>query len=512
MEEYAVELKNVTKIFPGVVANDSISLSIKKGEVFAIVGENGAGKTTLMNILYGLYTPDSGEIYVFGKRIKHITPRKAIEMGIGMVHQHFMLIPKFTVYENIILGEEFRKNGFVLDKKRAIEEVKKISDMYGLKVDPEEKIENLPVGIQQRVEILKVLFRGAEILILDEPTAVLTPQETEELFDTIRSLKEKGKTVIFISHKLKEVLEIADRIAVLKNGKVKGIKNAKETTEKELARLMVGRDVVFVVPKKEKEPGEVILEVKDLVVMSDKGIPAIKGVSFKLSRSEILGIAGVEGNGQKELVEALTGLRPIKSGKIIIRGKEVKEFDPWFFRSEGIAHIPEDRRKRGLVLPFIISYNLFLGREKESYFSRGLFLNKKNIDDFGKSKVLEYDIRPHNPRLKAESLSGGNQQKVVVAREVSYDPDILIASQPTRGLDVGAIEFVHKKLVEQRDSGKAVLLISLELDEIMMLSDRIAVLFNGEIVGELEAEEATEEELGLLMLGLKRYDKKEVEA
>jgi len=362
------------------------------------------------------------------------------------------------------------------------------------------------------VEILKVLFRGAEILILDEPTAVLTPQETEELFDTIRSLKKKGKTVIFISHKLKEVLTIADRIAVLKNGKVRGIKNAKDTNERELARLMVGRDVVFVVPKKEKEPGEVILEVKDLVVISDKGIPAIKGVSFKLRRSEILGIAGVEGNGQKELVEALTGLRPIKAGKIIIRGEEVKEFDPWFFRSSGIAHIPEDRRKRGLVLPFTISYNLFLGREKESYFSRGLFLNRKNIDDFGKNKVIEYDIRPHNPKLKAEALSGGNQQKVVVAREVSYDPDVLIASQPTRGLDVGAIEFVHKKLVEQRDSGKAVLLISLELDEIMMLSDRIAVLFNGEIVGELPAEEATEEELGLLMLGLKRYDKKEVEA
>ncbi len=510
--DYAVELKNITKEFPGVLANDNISLSIKRGEVFAIVGENGAGKTTLMNIIYGLYTQDSGEIYIFGKKITHHSPRKAIEMGIGMVHQHFMLIPKFTVYENIILGEEFRKNGFVLDRKRAIEEVKKISETYGLKVDPEEKVENLPVGIQQRVEILKVLFRGAEILILDEPTAVLTPQETEELFETIRALKKKGKTVIFISHKLKEVLSIADRIAVLKNGRVMGIKDASETDERELARLMVGRDVVLEVPKKEKKPGEVILEVKDLVVMSDKGIPAIKGISFKLRRSEILGIAGVEGNGQKELVEALTGLRPIKSGRIIIKGEEVKEFDPWFFRREGIAHIPEDRRKRGLVLPFTVSYNLFLGRQRESYFSRGLFLNKKNINEYGKAKVLEYDIRPHNPNLKVDALSGGNQQKVVVAREVSYDPDILVASQPTRGLDVGAIEFVHKKLVEQRDSGKAVLLISLELDEIMMLSDRIAVLFNGEIVGELPAEKATEEELGLLMLGLKRYDRKEVEA
>jgi len=510
--DYAVEVKNITKEFPGVLANDNISLSIKKGEVFAIVGENGAGKTTLMNIIYGLYTQDSGEIYIFGKKITHHSPRKAIEMGIGMVHQHFMLIPKFTVYENIILGEEFRKNGFVLDRKRAIEEVKKISEMYGLKVDPEEKVENLPVGIQQRVEILKVLFRGAEILILDEPTAVLTPQETEELFETIRALKKKGKTVIFISHKLKEVLSIADRIAVLKNGRVMGIKDASETDERELARLMVGRDVVLEVPKKEKKPGEVILEVKDLVVMSDKGIPAIKGISFKLRRSEILGIAGVEGNGQKELVEALTGLRPIKSGRIIIKGEEVKEFDPWFFRRGGIAHIPEDRRKRGLILPFTVSHNLFLGRQRESYFSRGSFLNKKNINEYGKAKVLEYDIRPHNPNLKVDALSGGNQQKVVVAREVSYDPDILVASQPTRGLDVGAIEFVHKKLVEQRDSGKAVLLISLELDEIMMLSDRIAVLFNGEIVGELPADKATEEELGLLMLGLKRYDKREVEA
>lgn len=508
--EYAIELKNITKVFPGVVANDNISLEIRKGEVFAIVGENGAGKTTLMNIIYGLYTPNRGEIYINGKKVIHNSPKKAIELGIGMVHQHFMLVPIFSVYENIILGNEFIKNGFVLDRKKGIEEVKKISEQYGLKVDPTEIVGNLPVGIQQRVEILKVLFRGAEILILDEPTAVLTPQETKELFETIKALKKDNKTIIFISHKLKEVLEIADRICVLKNGKVMGIKNKEETNERELARLMVGRDVVLEVPKKEKEPGEVILEVKDLVIMSDKGIPAIKGINFKLRRSEILGIAGVEGNGQKELVEALNGLRPIYSGKIFIKGKEITNFDPWFFRKNGFAYIPEDRRVRGLVLPFTVSYNLFLGRQREKDFSRGKFLNSGYIRIFSSEKVNEYDIRPRNPNLKADALSGGNQQKVVVAREVSYDPDVLVASQPTRGLDVGATEFVHKKLVEQRDSGKAVLLISLELEEIMMLSDRIAVLFNGEIVGELSQKEATEEELGLLMLGLKRYDKKEV--
>jgi ABC-type uncharacterized transport system ATPase subunit len=508
--DFAIELKNITKVFPGVVANDKISLQIKKGEIFAIVGENGAGKTTLMNIIYGLYTPDSGEIYIFGKRITHHSPRKAIELGVGMVHQHFMLVPVFTVYENIILGNEFIKNGFVFDRKKAIEEVKKLSEKYGLKVDPEEKVQNLPVGIQQRVEILKVLFRGAEILILDEPTAVLTPQETKELFETIKALKKAGKTIIFISHKLKEVLEIADRICVLKNGKVMGIKNKEETNEKELARLMVGRDVVLEVPKKDIEPGEVILEVKDLVVLNDKGIPAIKGISFKLRRNEILGIAGVEGNGQKELVEALTGLRPIESGKIIVKGKEIFSTDAKILRNMGMAHIPEDRRARGLVLPFTVSYNLFLGRQREKLFSKGRFLNSGYIKIFGNNKVEEYDIRPRNPYLKVDSLSGGNQQKVVVAREVSYDPDILIASQPTRGLDIGATEFVHKKLVEQRESGKAVLLISLELEEIMSLSDRIAVLYNGEIVGEMSAKEATEEELGLLMLGLKRYDKKEV--
>lgn len=501
--EYALELIDIRKVFPGVVANDNISLSVRKGEVFAIVGENGAGKTTLMNIIYGLYTPDQGEVKVFEKPMGMHTPKKSIEAGIGMVHQHFMLIPKFTVTENIVLGNEFVKNGIVFDMDKARAEVKRISEMYGLNVDPDELVGNLPVGIQQRVEILKVLFRGAEILILDEPTAVLTPQETHELFHTIRALKEKGKTVIFISHKLKEVLEISDRIAVLKNGRVMGVKNKEDTDERDLARLMVGRDVIFELPKKEAEPTDVILEVKNLVVFNDKNMPAVKNVSFILRRGEILGVAGVEGNGQKELVEALTGLRPIKSGKVKIRGEEIDKFDPWIFRRHGIAHIPEDRHKRGLILPFTVSYNLFLGREKENFFSRKGLLNFLNIGRFADQKIEDYDIRPRNRNLTAESLSGGNQQKVVVAREVSYDPDILIASQPTRGLDVGATEFVQTKLIEQRDSGKAVLLISLELEEIMNVSDRIIVLYNGEIVGELNAKEATEEELGLLMLGLK---------
>jgi len=501
--DYALELKDISKVFPGVVANDGISLSVRKGEVFAIVGENGAGKTTLMNIIYGLYTPDSGEIRIFGKEVKHINPKKAIEMGVGMVHQHFMLIPKFTVTENIVLGNEFVKSKILFDKEKSKSEVKKISEMYGLNVDPGELVGNLPVGIQQRVEILKVLFRGAEILILDEPTAVLTPQETKELFVTINALKAKGKTVIFISHKLKEVLEISDRIAVLKNGKVMGIKNNEATSEIDLARLMVGRDVVFELPKAEANPKEIILEVSNLVIFNDKGLPAVKNVSFKLRSGEILGIAGVEGNGQKELVEAITGLRPIKSGKVKIRGKEIEKFNPWIFRHAGIAHIPEDRRVMGLVLPFTISYNLFLGRQNESIFSNKGFLNLGGISQFADQKIEEFDIRPRDRNLTADSLSGGNQQKVVVAREVSYDPDVLVASQPTRGLDVGATEFVQKKLIEQRDAGKAVLLISLELEEIMNVSDRIAVLYNGEIVGELNSKETTEDELGLLMLGVK---------
>ncbi len=506
----AIEVKNITKVFPEVVANDNISFEIKKGEIFAIIGENGAGKTTLMNILYGLYTPDSGDVYIGGKKIIHNSPKKAIDLGVGMVHQHFMLIPKFSVTDNIVLGQEFTVNGLVLDQKKSIQSVREISEKYKLKVDPEEKVENLSVGVQQRVEILKVLFRGAVILILDEPTAVLTPQESRELFDTIRALKEQGKTVIFISHKLKEVLEIADRIAVLKNGRVVGIKGKEETSEKDLARMMVGRDVIFESPKKYAEPGEVTLAVENITIIGDKGIPTVKNISFKLRKSEILGIAGIEGNGQAELVEALTGLRPIESGTIKINDQVIEEFTPWNIRKKGVAHIPEDRRKRGLILPFTVSYNLILGRQREKNFSRSILLNNSGISKYSEGKIDEFDIRPRNKNLKTESLSGGNQQKIIVAREISYNPEILIASQPTRGLDVGAIEFVHKRLVDQREFGKAILLISLELEEIMMLSDRIAVIYNGEFVGILNRNEASEEEIGLLMLGAKRQPKEEM--
>lgn len=503
--ETVIEIKNVNKIFAEVVANDNISLDIKKGEVLAIVGENGAGKTTLMNIIYGLYTHDTGSLTICGKNIHHHSPRRAIELGIGMVHQHFMLIPKFTVTENIILGQEFTRNGIVLDIDKAIENVKSISEKYGLRVEPDQRVETLSVGMQQRVEIIKVLFRGAEILILDEPTAVLTPQEAKELFETINHLKNQGKTIIFISHKLKEVLEIADRIVVLKNGRVVGIKNKAETDERELARLMVGRDVVFESPRFETTPGEVVLEVKDIVVMGEKGLPAVKKVSLALRKNEILGIAGVEGNGQVELVEALTGLRDIVSGVIKIKGQEIKEFHPWTFRNKGFAHIPQDRRRRGLILPFTVSYNLILGRQREKIFSSGIFIKSKSISDFSEKKIQEFDIRPRNKNLKADALSGGNQQKVVIAREISSNPEVLVASQPTRGLDVGATEFVHKRLIEQRESGKAVLLISLELEEIMLLCDRIAVMYNGEIAGILDRKDATEDELGLLMLGARQH-------
>lgn len=502
--ESALEIINITKSFPEVIANDNISLNIKKGEIFAIVGENGAGKSTLMNIIYGLYTPDSGEIIINGKKIHHHNPKKAIDLGIGMVHQHFMLIPKFTVAENIILGKEFVKNLIFLDYEKSLEKVNEISEKFKLLVKPEEVVEKLSVGMQQRVEILKVLFRGAIILILDEPTAVLTPQETKELFYTIRTLKEQGKTVIFISHKLKEVLEIADRIAVLKNGKVIGVKKREETNERDLARMMVGRDIVFQSPEKKTLPSDVILSVENLTILGDKGVPAIKNLTFELKKGEILGIAGIEGNGQSELVEALTGLRKVDKGIIKINNKIISDFSPGNLRKSGISHIPEDRRKRGLVLPFKVSHNLILGRQRESFFSNKIFLNHKNIDRFSDNKIEEYDIRPRNKNNKTEGLSGGNQQKIIIAREVSYNPEVLIASQPTRGLDVGATEFVHKKLIQQRESGKAILLISLELDEIMMISDRIAVIYNGEFVGILNKDEATEDELGLLMVGAKK--------
>jgi simple sugar transport system ATP-binding protein len=497
----ALELKNITKQFPRVLANDNISFSVEKGEIFSIVGENGAGKSTLMKIVYGLYTPTSGEIYVFGKKVEMKTPQDAIKLKIGMVHQEFMLIPRFTVTENIVLGDEPRK-GPIFDFRRAVKEIKELSEKYGLKVDPKEKVGNLPVGIQQRVEILKILRRGAEILIFDEPTAVLTPEETEDLFKTLRALKESGKTILFISHKLKEVMEISDRIAVLRRGKLQGIVKKEDTNERELARMMVGRDVVLEIPRVEVKRGPVILSVKNLAVKDHRGILKLRGVSFDVHAGEVVGIAGVEGNGQAELVNALVGFsRPVK-GTVTLNGSEMRMITPYDVRKKGMAYIPEDRKRRGLVLPFKVKENIIMGQHTLYPFSKKGVLNDKAIDNFATKKLDEFDIRPRDIYVKAGNLSGGNQQKVIVAREMSMKHNFLLASQPTRGLDIGAMEFVYNHIVEEKKKGVAILLISLELSEIMGLSDRILVLYEGKIVGETTPDKTTEEELGMMMLGI----------
>jgi simple sugar transport system ATP-binding protein len=502
----ALSVKSIVKRFPNVLANDNVSLSVEKGEIFAVVGENGAGKSTLMKIVYGLYAPNSGEIYVFGKKESIKTSHDAIKLKIGMVHQEFMLIPHFTVTENIVLGDEPRK-GIVFDYKEAVSEVKKLSEKFGLKINPTEKVENLSVGIQQRVEILKILRRGAEILILDEPTAILTPQETEDLFKTLKALKENGKTIIFISHKLGEVMEIADRVAVMRRGKVQGVVEKINTNERELAKMMVGRDVVLEIPEVYVEKGNVVFAVSNLTVKNLRGITAVKNVSFEVLAGEIVGIAGVEGNGQAELVNAIIGfLKPV-NGKIYMGSEEMKVITPYNMRTKGMSYITEDRKRRGLVLPFKARENVIMGQHTLYPFSNNGILNDKAIDAFVTKKLEEFDVRPPNGYLKAESFSGGNQQKLILAREMSMKHNFLLASQPTRGLDVGATEFVYKMLIEEKEKNMGVLLISLELSEIMGLSDRILVLYGGEIVGEVTPKETTEEELGLMMLGLKRKER-----
>jgi len=497
-----LELRDITKTFPGVLANDHISLTLNEGEVLALLGENGAGKTTLMNVLYGLYTPDEGEILVRGEKVDIHDPNDAIEQGIGMVHQHFMLVPVFTVAENVMLGVESVKGGLFLDRETSSQRIRDISTQFGLTVDPDALVEDLPVGVQQRVEIIKVLYRNAEILILDEPTAVLTPQEAEDLFKIIRSLVDQGKSVIFITHKLKEVLALADRITVLRSGRVVGSTTPQETTEGELARMMVGREVILRVEKELASPGKVVLDVDNLCVVGDRGTMAVDGVSLQVREGEVLGIAGVQGNGQTELVEALTGLRQIESGTVFIAGRDVTRATPREITEVGTAHVPEDRQRDGLILSFSVEDNLILNTYYLPPFAGGIVLQRDAIAEAAVERARQFDIRTPSVLSPASNLSGGNQQKVIVAREFSRPSKLVIASQPTRGLDVGSIEYIHSRLIEKRDQGCAVLLVSPELDEIIGLSDRIAVMYEGQILACLPAAEATKERLGLLMAGV----------
>lgn len=495
-----VEMKNITKIFPGTVANDDVTFELLRGETHVLLGENGAGKTTLMNILYGLYQPEKGQIFINGKEAKITTPNDAIKLGIGMVHQHFMLVHNFTVAQNIILGVEPKK-GLSIDINKAIKDVDDIAKKYGFNIDPKAVIEDMSVGQQQKVEILKALYRGAEILILDEPTAVLTPQEIEELGEIIENLEKEGKSVILITHKLKEVMKMSDRVTIIRRGKVTGVVKTKETNIDELAELMVGRKVNLTVKKKEAKVGEEILRIEDVVARDHRGLPAVNGSSLTVHGGEIFGIAGVDGNGQTELVEVLTGLRKPESGKITLNGKDIFGNTPKQVIDAGVGHIPEDRHKRGLILTYSLYENSILGSHTKKPFSSRTVMNYKAIRQHCNELIKEFDIRTPNDEVTASSLSGGNQQKLIAAREISKDPDLLIASQPTRGLDVGAIEYIHGRLVQERDKGKAVLLVSLELDEILALSDRIAVMYDGKVVAILDRKDATEQKLGVLMAG-----------
>ena len=503
-----LELHGITKRFPGVLANDHIDIALKEKNIHALLGENGAGKTTLMNILYGLYKPDEGKITVRGQEVEIHGPNDAIARGIGMVHQHFMLIPVMTVTENVMLGVEPTRNGIFLDRARVAARVREISEQYGLDVDPDAYIKDLPVGIQQRVEIIKVLYRQADILILDEPTAVLTPQEVDGLFKILQTLIDKGKSIIFITHKLKEVMAIADQITVLRGGRVVGTVLPKDVNPEKLASMMVGRDVNLVVEKKTARPTEAALQVNGLYARDESGNMTVKGVTFDVRKGEVLGIAGVQGNGQTELVYALTGLLPIITGEVRIGGKPLQHSSPRNILEWGVAHIPEDRQKHGLVLSFPIHDNLMLCTYYKPPFARGINLQEKVIFENARELVEQFDVRTPSIYVPASSLSGGNQQKVIVAREFSRPIELLIASQPTRGLDVGSIEYIHNRIIEKRDQGTAVLLVSSELDEILALSDRIAVMYHGQIMDIVSAEKATKESLGLLMVGMKPADTK----
>ncbi|SFP60317.1 nucleoside ABC transporter ATP-binding protein [Oscillibacter sp. PC13] len=505
-QSYAIEMLNITKRFPGIIANDNITLQLRKGEIHALLGENGAGKSTLMSVLFGLYRPEEGTIKKNGEIVEIKDPNDANALGIGMVHQHFKLVECFTVLDNIIMGVEPCRHGF-LQKAEAREKVVALSEKYGLHVDPDALVEDITVGMQQRTEILKMLYRENEILIFDEPTAVLTPQEIEELMQIMRNLVAEGKSILFISHKLNEIMSVADRCTVLRKGKYIGTVDIANSSREELSRMMVGRDVDFVVHKGPSKPGEVILDVAHMTVASKShGNNAVKDVSFCVRAGEIVCVAGIDGNGQTELVYGLTGLEPLKEGALTLSGRDITHAQIRQRSRMGMSHIPEDRHKHGLVLDYTLEDNMVLQRYFEPQFvSKAGFLKRKAIREYALRLIEQYDVRSgQGPVTVARSMSGGNQQKAIVAREIDKDPELLIAVQPTRGLDVGAIEYIHKQIVAQRDAGKAVLLVSLELDEVMALSDRILVMYEGEIVGELAPKTTTVEEMGLYMAGAKR--------
>ena len=498
--ENVIEMREITKVFGEFVANDKINLQLRKGEIHALLGENGAGKSTLMNMLAGLLEPTSGEIFVNGKSEKLDSPSRAAALGIGMVHQHFMLVEAFTVAENIILGSEITNKG-VLDLKKANADILELSERYGLAVDPTAKVEDLAVGAQQRVEILKTLYRGAEILIFDEPTAVLTPAEILELMDIMKTLVKEGKSIILITHKLDEIRAVADRVTVIRRGKSIETVSIEGVSNKDLAEMMVGRSVSFVTEKEEAKPKDVVLQISDLIVNENRGVPAVKELSLDVHAGEIVGVAGIDGNGQSELIQAITGLRKVKSGSIKIKGREVVGLSPRKITEMQVSHVPEDRHRDGLVLEMMLSENIALQTYYKEPLSNKGVLNYNQINSYARKLMEEFDVRAASELVPAGALSGGNQQKAIIAREVDRNPDLLIVSQPTRGLDVGAIEYIHKRLISERDKGKAVLVVSFELDEILNLSDRIAVIHDGKIQGIVKPSETNKQELGILMAG-----------
>ena len=506
MQDIAVKFEHITMEFPGVLANDDVSLEIRKGEVFALVGENGAGKSTLMNILYGINTPTDGKVFIQGKEVTHYDPKTSISMGVGMVHQHFMLVPSFTVAQNIVMSREPRKGRIFFDNAKAEALTRDLVKEYGLEVDPTVPVEELGVGLQQRVEILKTLFRGAEILILDEPTAVLTPQETDELFAVIRRVvKERNMTVIIITHKLYEVMAISDRVGVMRKGQLVGVENTCDVDEKILSSMMVGRPVLYDNLEKTGTPGEELIRVEDLVVEDNRGLVAVGGLSLSVRAGEVLGIAAIEGNGQSELLEAITGMRSVAAGKITVRGTDVTGMSPGQIRAVGLAHVPEDRLATGVSREASVTENLLMGKHRKPEFNKfGFHQRTSTIERYAREIYGKFDIRGAGVDTKVGSMSGGNMQKVVIAREFSFDTPVLIIAQPTRGVDVGAIEFIHARIIEKRNEGCAILLCSADLDEVFRLSDRIITIYEGEVTGEFASDNFSKEEIGYCMTGSRK--------